>query len=395
MKLKAIRTDLVRAVNRVRKVTPDKTTMAVLGHAVLRGDSEANRLLVEGTDLVTGVSGVMVAHVEETGAVAVSADAFYRVLQAAVTDVVELAAEEHSLLVRAGRSRWKLPCMEAREHPGMPEAKEGGHTIVFDSEVLRKCLAYSSYAVSKTDGNEALKGVLFQVQNRTLKTVSTDGRRLGAVFAEIQGNIPEFSHVMSQSSVEAVLRFLDESNGPVSFRQSSPYLYFSRVLSPGEEGGGDGVETMVVVKTISAKFPPYHRIIPDSEIIKYVFTVHRNSFVQSIRRVMAAVKEKGAAIGIELHPGKACLYHTGVIYGSGRDELEVDISMCPDGFAETDKPFEIRANHEYLLAVLNLLPNEQVTVSLIDKKSAIMIHGMAEGEQDQGQLHLVMPIFLH
>lgn len=369
--------------------------MAVLGHAVLRADAEASRLLVEGTDLVTGVSGVMVAHVSETGGAAVSADAFYRVLQAAVTDVVELQAEGHNFVVKAGRSRWKLPCMEAREHPGMPEAKESSHTVVFDGEVLRKSLAYSSYATSKTDGNEALKGVLFQIEGRSLKTVSTDGRRLGAVFTEIQGDFPDFAHVISQSSVEAILRFLDEADGPVSFRQSSPYIYFSRVLSPAKEGGGDGVETMVAVKTIHAKFPPYHRIIPDSEVIKYVFTVHRSSFVQSIRRVMAAIKEKGASIGIELHPGKACLFHKGVIYGSGRDELEVDVSLCPDGFAEAEKPFLIQVNHEYLLDVLNILPNEKVTFSFIDKKSAIMIYGMVEGEQDRGQLHLVMPIFLH
>lgn len=369
--------------------------MAVLGHAVLRGDSEANRLLVEGTDLVTGVSGVMVAHVDETGGVAVSADAFYRVLQAAVTDVVEVTAEENNLTVKAGRSRWKLPCMEAREHPGMPEAKESSHTIVFDGEILRKSLAYSSYAVSKNDGNEALKGVLFQIQDGTLKTVSTDGRRLGAVFTEIQGNFPDFAHVISQSSVEAILRFLDEADGPVSFRQSSPYLYFSRVLSPAKEGGGDGVETMVVVKTIHAKFPPYQRIIPDSESIKYVFTAHRSSFVQSIRRVMAAVKEKGATIGIELHPGKVCLFHSGVIYGSGRDEFEVSISHCPDDFAQTDEPFLIQANHEYLLDVLSLLPSDRVIFSLIDKKSAIMIYGMVEDKKDHGQLHLVMPIFIH
>lgn len=393
MKLKAIRSDLVQAVGRVRKVVSEKTTMPILAHAVLRADAEANRLLIEGTNLVTGVSGVMVAHVETTGALAVSADAFYRVLQAAVTDVVEIEESKANCVVRAGRSRWKLPIMPASDHPGMPEAKEAP-IIVLDGEVLRKSLASSSYAVSKVDGNEALKGVLFQCDKGVMKTVSTDGRRLGAVFTEI-GNVPDFSHVVSASSVEAILRFLDESDGPVAFKESSPYLYFSRVLSPAKEGGGDGVETMVIVKPIQNKFPPYHRIIPAQESVKYVLRVNRNSFIQVIRRVMAAVKEKGATVGIELYPGKIALFHRAVLFGSGRDEMDVDVLQSPEDFSASEEPFVVEVNCEYLLNVLSILPNEQAAVSFIGRRQAVMIHGISEGEIVRSQLHLIMPIFPH
>lgn len=163
LKLKAIRSDLIRAVYRARKVAPEKGTMPILGHVVLRADKELNRLLVEGTDLMTGVSGVLVADVEQGGAIAVGASAFYRIVDAATSDVVEIQGDETALLIRSGRSKWKLPTMLAADHPGMPEMKGAGESTEFDSETLRSALSQSAYAAGKfNDGNEATKGVLFQ-----------------------------------------------------------------------------------------------------------------------------------------------------------------------------------------------------------------------------------------
>ncbi len=313
LKLKAIRSDLIRAVYRARKVAPEKGTMPILGHVVLRADKELNRLLVEGTDLMTGVSGVLVADVEQGGAIAVGASAFYRIVDAATSDVVEIQGDETALLIRSGRSKWKLPTMLAADHPGMPRMKGAGESTEFDSETLRSALSQSAYAVSKfNDGNEATKGVLFQSRGGKLRTVSTDGRRLAAVFTEIE-DLPEFDHVLSADSVEAIIRFLSEAKGPVTFQESSPYVSFSRVMQPGGKEG-EGVETRVTCKTLQVTFPPYERMIAAQESLRYTVHVHRETLQQSIRRVVVAVKDKGAHVMIELYSDGGCLLFTGGRY---------------------------------------------------------------------------------
>lgn len=393
MQLKAIRTDLLHALGRVQKVAPEKTTMAILSHAVLRADGKANRLLVEGTDLVTGASGVIVADVAETGGVAVPATAFLKILKNANSEVVELREKDGHCHIKAGRSRWKLPAMPASDHPGMPEPPEELPAVGIDGGVIRKGFLLGSYAPSKKEGgNEAIKGVLFEVASGNLFVVSTNGRRLAAAKMNVSG-VPDFSHIVSQSSVEILLHFLDEAKGPVSVKQWSSYLSFSRVLSPSE-GQGDGLEVGVVTKTIQAKFPPYQRVIPAKENIKFKFLVNRNSFAQSVRRVMAAAKEKGAAIALELHTDRLSIVYENVRWGAGRDEMDMDLLLCPPEFQNSEKPFRIEANYEYLLEALGVLDHDEVLLSCCGPKEAISIYGMAGAERDRESLHLVMPIFL-
>lgn len=146
-------------------------------------------------------------------------------------------------------------------------------------------------------------------------------------------------------------------------------------------------------KTLQVTFPPYERMIAAQESLRYTVHVHRETLQQSIRRVVVAVKDKGAHVMIELYSdGRMSLVHRGQVFGSGRDEIAVEIVKCPGQFRSSDKPFVVTANFDYINDLFPVLRTEEMALSFSDAKGQIAIHGVIEGKQDSGHVHVVMPI---
>jgi len=358
---------LMPVLSRVAGVVERRQTLPVLGNLLVTATDQLVEIV--GTDLEVEIRSRVPARVQSPGEITVPAKKLVDIWRALPEGIeVSFKVEKDRALIRAGRSRFALSTLPARDFPLM-EGGAGEVRIELGQRQLKSVLDRTAFAMAHQDVRYYLNGLLLEVHPDRIVAVATDGHRLAKVEADARVDIEEVRQaILPRKTVIELARLLAGSESAVQIDLSEKG--FRAVVD----------DTVLTSKLVDGRYPDYGRVIPLRS--EKVAEVSREGLRQALLRTSILSNEKYRGVRLEFEPGNLRVQANNPEQDEAEEELEIGYASEPTGLG---------FNVAYLLDVLNVLGTEEVHLAFSDGNSSTVLSGGGSGERE---VFVVMPLRL-
>lgn len=356
---------LIKPLQLVAGVVERRQTLPVLSNILLV--AEGDQLSLTGTDLEVELVGrVTLAEPADAGSVTVPARKLMDICKSLADDAqIEMRLDGSKMVIKAGRSRFSLSTLPAAEFPNVEDSPQSFELSLPQGQ-LRQLIDQTGFSMAQQDVRYYLNGMLLEISNGMLRTVSTDGHRLATCVTAADAECAEAEQIIVPRK---------------------GILELARLLQQGEESlklvvGANHIrahvgEFIFTSKLVDGKFPDYQRVIPrggDKTVLG-----NRQELRQVFSRIAILSNEKYRGVRLSLSNG----FLQVMANNPEQEEAEETIAIDYQGDS-----LEIGFNVNYLLDVLSILNSETVRFTLADSNSSALI----EGADEEGSLFVIMPM---
>lgn len=363
------REQLLTPLQLVTGVVERRHTLPILSNVLLT--VENNQLSLLGTDLEVELIGrVNLQQVIEAGEVTVPAKKLMDICRSLPSEaMIDIKLEDQKLFIKTGRSRFTLSTLPANDFPSV---EDGPASLKFEVEQskLRRLIDHTSFAMAQQDVRYYLNGMLLELNNDCLRTVTTDGHRMAvcSVPLELTNVITAKQQIiLPRKAILELVKLLTDQEGKLSI-----------VLGEHHIRATTG-EFTFTSKLIDGKFPDYERVLPKGS--DKLITADRQALKESFTRAAILSNEKYRGIRLTLETGLLKIQANNPEQEEAEEEIVVDY---------TGGNLEIGFNVSYLLDVLNVVSTEKVRIFLADSNSSALI----QEENNDDSSYVIMPMRL-
>ena len=344
MKFTAEKATLRAALENVARVVKGRTTIPILSNLMVEaGDC----LTITATDMDVVASVTCNVDVTKKGVTTIPAADFTAIVKAMQEgSSITVEMDGPTVKISAGRSRYKLPTIEADDFPNFGTSNFAA-TFDLSGKALSSAIDAVAPFMSSEQARYSLCGALMQRSAEGVRFVSTDGHRLA--IAAISGVFPDFPDVIIPRETVALWK-ASLFAGDVSVSIGTARVGF-KVGSLSVEG-----------KVIDATFPDYRRIIPDGGSV--VIEADSRTLKATTARVALIGDKATSAVKMTLVGGVCTLNATGDNGGEAEDEVDM-LSSKGD--------IEIGFNSRYLADICAACGDGPITISMTDNAAPALI----------------------
>lgn len=359
------RDELQKRLADIQSVVDKKTTMPILGHFLLSAGESPS---VSATDLETAIKEpVTLEEVREGGNLCIPARKLYEIVREVEGDIVMESEGTEWLRLKAGRSSFRLACMNPEDFPKWPALSD---KVVMEIEASRLLgmIEKTLYSAGESDSRYTLNSLLFHIkpEEKTLTVVGTDGHRLSAVKDTIGVDAgEEMKVIVPRKSASELRKFLSQEEGGIRMDIAANHVAF-------HVG-----EVQFLVRLIEGTYPNYEQVIPKGN--DKILGISREEFIKSLRRVSVISRDQSNAVKIDVSPGRLTITASNPDIGEAMDEIGIEY----DGVEIT-----LGFNARYLLDALNALSAERVIFELQEPLSTTLMRE----EGDENYQCVIMPM---
>jgi len=370
MKTACDRATLTRGVQMASGVVAPRSPKPALGCIKIEAGEEGVTLLA--TDLEVGIRiRLDKMEVTEPGDGLVPADRFHAILRELEEDTVSIACTEQETTIEAPNAHFTVLGDDPSDFPQVPEFPDEGAFEVAGDELLA-LVERTLFATAKENTRYALNGVLWEVQDKDLTLVSTDGRRLSLARGKCSGGPEEkVSAIVPSKAMLLIQRCLSdvaEAKEPARLALGEKEILMAAPPA-------DGSSRIVYSRLVDGHFPKYEDVIP-KEFDKKA-TVSTAGFLASVRKAALLTNEESRGVTLKFSAD-------GLVITSRTPEMgEAEIRMTVQYEGED---LEIGFNPTYLMDATKVVDAEEVTFSF---KSASKPGVLTEGKHFT---HVIMPV---
>jgi DNA polymerase-3 subunit beta len=333
MELKIGVQELARALARPQGIVEKKSTMPILSHVLLEA-TKGDELRVSATDLDISVSSDHPCEVLKEGKVAVPAKQLYEIVKSLPEkDALLKRASNNYLELTSGAAEFRIVGLPADDFPALPQF-EKVQLVPIEPKPMLEMIDLTSFAVSSDETRYNLNGVFLEPAPGLLRAVATDGHRLSLAERRLEGDFRVKKGVILPRKGLAEMKklLLEAADGETTlgFVDSSAVLLRPRVR--------------LVMRLIEGIFPDYRQVIPKAGEKR--FTIGRDRFLDTLRRVSLLSTDKAHAVKLELQPGVLRVLSQNPDLGEAKEDVPVEYQ---------GDPLKIGFNARYLMDVLSAL----------------------------------------
>lgn len=371
MKFTIDRADLLRSLTHVHSVVERRNTIPILANVLLRADKDSLSLTT--TDMDLEIVESVAAKGATPGATTVPAHTLYdivRKLPDAANVEFSSGAGDTTLLVKAGKSTFRLGCLPTEDFPKMGATEKFNFTFSVPAADLRTLIDRTRFAISNEETRYYLNGIyLHAIESdgvAVLRAVATDGHRLARFEMPLPDGAKDMTGVIiPRKAINEIRKLIDEAGDNIEISLSENKLKFTF----------DHVT--MTTKLIDGTFPDYERVIPKNN--DKFLEVNPAAFASAVDRVSTISSEKSRAVKLTLNGKTMTLSANSPDSGSASEEIEVRFNAGA---------MEIGFNSAYLIDVTRQIEGEGCRISLSDPASPTIIQDVA----DTSSLYVLMPM---
>jgi DNA polymerase-3 subunit beta len=367
MKFTISRDAILKPLNLVAGVVERRQTLPILANVLIVLDGD--RLSLTGTDLEVELVGrVQLPEAGEDGEVTVPARKLMDICKTLPEGAeIKFVVQDGKATVKSGRSRFTLSTLPAREYPNVEDSM-GTHQFEIKQGQLKRLIDRTAFAMAQQDVRYYLNGMLWELNDKQLRVVATDGHRLAlCTLPEKVDATGNTQVILPRKGVLELGRLLLDENADVAVVIGSNHIRATT---------NDFTFTS---KLVDGKFPDYQRVLPRSPDKTVVGS--RLELRQAFTRTAILSNEKYRGVRLKLSDNSLDM----VANNPEQEEAEEVVPVEYQGDS-----LEIGFNVSYLLDVLGVLSGEKVKLSLGDSNSSALLEESEEGDS----LYVVMPMRL-
>ena len=344
-----------KALQKVQSIVEKRTAMPILSNVLLEATSDS--LTVIATDLEVGMKSSYPARVTKDGKITVSAKKLYEITRELPDEKIRISTRSNDWIdISCGKAKFNIVGLSSDEFPSFPKVDESIF-IKLESAVLSTMIEQTSYAMCHDETKYNLNGIFFKTtsdgEKSVLRLVATDGHRLSVAEQFIESSENEMLQkgiIFPKKGILELKKLSDEAEGVLllGFADNSAIIKKD--------------ETTVVMRLVDGEFPDYTRVVPVGN--NKDITLKRELFLHSLKRMAILSSEKFKGIKFEIQNGSVEISSSNPELGEASEELEAEFS---------GEKIVTRFNARYLIDVLNVLPDEYITLQLKDEMSPAIL----------------------
>jgi len=356
---------LLKPLQAVVGVVERKHTLPILSNILVENHDGKTALVA--TDLELQITTWMDDKAEQDTAFTVSARKLLDITRSLPEEAsLSLDLNNEQMRIQAGRSRFNLQTLPAKDFPKLQTPEGQGVAFQVDAGKLRKLLARVQYAMAVQDIRYYLNGMLLQLQGNKLVVAATDGHRLAVDAIELDGEVAESVEViLPRKTVLELIKLLGEGDEGVAIQVGANQVVFSRR------------DFELRSKVVDGKFPDYQRVVPVG--YEKFFDISRQRLHQALTRAAILTNDKYRGVRLAMTAGSLRIVCSNNEQEEAQEELEVDYAF---------EPLDIGFNVQYLQDALNNLDTESVRCLFGDANSSMLITMPG----DENFRYVVMPM---
>ncbi len=356
---------LFDAVSTVIKAVSAKSPMPILEGILISTDED--KIILTTNNLDTGIECTIPATVQENGsAVLGDAKVFMEIIRKLPNDIISVDVKEDlKTTIKSQKSVYNVLALSPEQFPELPQIKESA-SFTLPSNVLKKMIRQTAYAVSTRPEKITLTGSLFEIEDGNLTVVSLDGFRMALRKEKVNAGVNN-KFIISGKTLSDVSKIIKDDETPVTIKITDKYALFefenTKILSRLIEGEYFNYKAII---------PKDFRVLTKLQLRDILNLVERTDPIVSVDIVKNPVKLtiENNILAID------CVTSTGKVH----DVLEID---------STDEKIEIGFNQRYLHEALAACECDEILMQFNGNLNPCIIKP-AEGEEDF--LFMVLPV---
>lgn len=357
---------LLKPLAQVVNVVERRQTLPVLANLLARVDGDL--LSLTGTDLEVEMVARTRVDDAEAGEITIPARKLFEIVRALPDgSKVTVTQVGDKVTVSAGRSRFTLASLPANDFPALDEVDATERVRVGEAG-LKELIERTAFAMAQQDVRYYLNGLLFDLRDKALRCVATDGHRLALCEAVLEETVQTKRQIIvPRKGVLELQRLLEGGDRELELEMGRSHIRVKRD------------DVTFTSKLIDGRFPDYEAVIPigaDREV-----KVDREAFRASLQRAAILSNEKYRGVRIEVSPGQLKINAHNPEQEEAQEEIEADTRV---------DSLVIGFNVNYLLDALSALRDEHVVIQLRDSNSSALVR---EASSEKCR-HVVMPLRL-
>jgi DNA polymerase-3 subunit beta len=336
MKLTCPRNGLLTACQLVSAAVPARTTKEILSSIKATAQDDALTLIAFDTEV--GIRYELRGNnASRPGSAILPINQLTDILKNCTDDEITLDSSAEVTRVKAGTSRYELPTRPVDEFPDLPAFDDAGRYHEITAGILRAMIRRTAFAADKKDsgGRFALKGVLWEAEDRTARLVATDTKRLALCEgpASVYGpaDAVKATHLVPPKAIALLERNLTDDGElvRVGLRTNDAVFQTERA--------------MIYTTLVQGRYPPYKDIIGQTRKGAAVqIPLPVDGFLARVRQAAIVTDDESKRVDMRFSPGKVAMQARGADTGSSEVELplpdydgpEVSIAFDPSYLVE-------------------------------------------------------------
>jgi len=326
--------------------------MPILSNVLLSTDGPKT-LGLAATDLYLSVRSSCPAEVIKGGNVAVSARTLFEIVKNLPEGDLTLSTEDgHSVEIRSGKVRFKILGMPGEDFPALPSPGESKFSTI-GLEFLGELISLTHYSMSMDETRPHLSGAMFEGDGRVVRMITTDGHRLSKAECKLNegSDLLNFSMLVPAKGVSELRRLIEDVKSERSKGDKEPMNL--GVTTTGGNAFFRYGDVLLSVKLTEEHFPPYDKVIPQSESRRLVMA--RSLLMDALKRISLVAKDRSGVVRFCISPGTLSITSENPDVGEGAEEIDIDYS---------GESLEIGFNARYLLDALSSLAEDEIELKL-------------------------------
>tara|TARA_A100001015_G_C15006590_1_gene720991 strand:- start:79 stop:1191 length:1113 start_codon:yes stop_codon:yes gene_type:complete len=369
MKFSTSKKQLQSSLLKLSKVIPSRSTLPILSNVLL--SVRENDTILRATDLEISLRVKLPTSVERIGEITIPVHSVLGVINE-YDEETRLTFEvlENKIIISSDKGSFEIMGRPAVEFPSEPE-KPNNNPININTSIFNDIINKTIFAVSKDELKPALSGVLFQIKNNSILSVSTDGHRL---VKYIRNGL----NINFNRDVIIPKKFLSLISSNLSKTENiNLYINENQVMV---EIGSD----VFYSRVIDERFPDFESVIPKDNNKELI--INRLEFLSTVKRVSVLSNKTTKQITLNLT----------------NDNIKIttkDNEKSSKGFENISGSFTgedliVGYNAVYLKDILSHLTTDEITIKLNSAISAGLFYPK-EQLKNTDLTMLLMPIRLN
>lgn len=375
MRVSVRQENLAKGLSIVGRAVENRPTLPVLSNVLLNAEDARLKLAAMDMSLGMSITCWIGAKVDEPGAITLPKNTLADLVNNLSPERVDLTLDKthQTVNVRCGTTVSNIKGIDSSEFPLLPE--DGGGDVIVSGRTLKDMINQTVFATAKEDNRPILTGIYTELNGNTLTMAAADGYRLAVRTSEIEANFAEsFSMVIPGRALAEVARIISEEDDEIG------------ITLPGDR---DMVlfhlkNVLVSSQLLEGRFPDFGGVIPKNYITQTV--VYTSDLLRACKRAAIFARDSAGSAQILIKPARSA-GEPGEVVIAGRSNERGDNTGMVDASVEGEG-LDVSLNIEYLIDVLNVIPDERVILQSNGATSPSVLRP----ENRDDFIHVIMPM---